>query len=54
MSPEHKSKDEFDQSSHVEHRHSIISVDADLMNDAMEGENREHAEGLWAAVKSHP
>jgi hypothetical protein len=29
-------------------------VDKDLMNDAFDGENREHALGVWAAAKQHP
>lgn len=34
--------------------HSEVLINADLMNDAVDAENREHEEGLWASVKSHP
>lgn len=39
---------------HVNRSNSEVLVDTDLMNDAYEGENREHAEGMWASVKAHP
>lgn len=42
---------------HVEHadifRDDVLRSN-DLMNEAFEGENREHDESIWAAVKSHP
>lgn len=31
-----------------------VLVNQDVMNDAYDGENREHAEGMWASFKSHP
>jgi MFS transporter, SP family, general alpha glucoside:H+ symporter len=34
--------------------HSEVLVNADLMNDAFDGENEEHEQGTWAAIKSHP
>jgi hypothetical protein len=34
--------------------HSEVLVNADLMNDAFDGENREHEMGTWEAVKAHP
>src|SRR4051812_33807425 len=34
--------------------HSEVLVNPDLMNDAVDGENREHEEGMWASFKSHP
>lgn len=34
--------------------HSEVLVNADLMNDAFDGENREHEQGVWAAAKQHP
>lgn len=34
--------------------HSDVLVDQDLMNNAFQAENREHQEGVWTAVKSHP
>jgi MFS transporter, SP family, general alpha glucoside:H+ symporter len=34
--------------------HSEILVNPELMNDAFDGENREHEMGMWAAVKTHP
>lgn len=33
---------------------SEVLVNTDLMNDAVDGENREHAMGVWEAVKGHP
>lgn len=34
--------------------HSDVLVDAHLMQEAFDGENREHEMGLWEAVKTHP
>ena len=39
---------------HVDVAHSKVLADSDLMNDAFDGENEEHEQSLWAAVKSHP
>ncbi|KAJ5150936.1 uncharacterized protein N7482_010188 [Penicillium canariense] len=36
------------------HQSEKIFDNTDLMNDAFEGENQEHAMGVWEAVKSHP
>ncbi|KIW57762.1 hypothetical protein PV05_02322 [Exophiala xenobiotica] len=47
-------KNEMLQADRVEIDHSGIVINPDLMNDAVDGENREHQEGLWASVKSHP
>lgn len=33
---------------------SEILVNADLMKDAFDAENREHEMGVWEAVKTHP
>ncbi len=33
---------------------SELLVDSALMSSAYDGENYEHSQGLWAAVKSHP
>jgi MFS transporter, SP family, general alpha glucoside:H+ symporter len=33
---------------------SEVLANTDLLNDAYDGENREHAMSLWAAAKSHP
>ncbi|OQE76638.1 hypothetical protein PENNAL_c0065G11159 [Penicillium nalgiovense] len=33
---------------------SEVLVNTDLMNDAFDGENREHEMSTWAAIKSHP
>ncbi|KAK2766270.1 hypothetical protein FQN54_007787 [Arachnomyces sp. PD_36] len=33
---------------------SEILANSDLINDAVDGENREHEMGVWAGVKSHP
>jgi len=34
--------------------HEEVLVNEDLMNDAIDGENEEHAMGIWTAVKTHP
>ena len=34
--------------------HSEVLVNQDLMNDAFDGENEEHEQGVWSGVKSHP
>ena len=39
---------------HVEVSQSEVLGNLDLMNDAIEGENREHKMGTWAAVKAYP
>ena len=36
------------------HLQSEILVNPELMHDAFDGENREHAMGTWEAVKTHP
>jgi len=33
---------------------SDVIISADLMDDAVQGENREHNMGMWQAVKDHP
>ncbi|KAK5060119.1 hypothetical protein LTR84_010003 [Exophiala bonariae] len=38
----------------VDTNHSDVLINADLMNDAVDGENREHEMRIWEAVKSHP
>ncbi|KAF7118667.1 hypothetical protein CNMCM5793_008205 [Aspergillus hiratsukae] len=35
-------------------KHDEILVNPDLLNEAVDGENREHEMGLWQSVKSHP
>lgn len=39
---------------HVEVSRSEVLANLDLMNQAIEGENREHQMGIWAAVKAYP
>ena len=34
--------------------HSEVLTNANLMNDAFDGENREHEQGLWESAKNHP
>ena len=34
--------------------HSEVLVNPDFMNDAFQGENREHEMGLWEAAKNYP
>ena len=38
----------------VERRHSSVFVAQDLLNDAVDGENREHAMGIVEAMKTYP
>jgi len=47
-------KGELHHGDQVDIHHSEILVNPDLMSDAVDGENREHEMGMWAAVKSHP
>lgn len=35
-------------------QHDKVLANSDLMNDAFDGEIREHEMGAWAAVKTHP
>lgn len=39
---------------HIDAAGNKTLADADLMNDAFDGENEEHNQGLWQAVKTHP
>ncbi|KAK8074095.1 hypothetical protein PG994_004994 [Apiospora phragmitis] len=39
---------------HVDILHAEVLDSSDLMNDAFDGENHEHSQGLWQSVKSHP
>lgn len=34
--------------------HNEVLTNKDLMNEAIEGENKEHEMGVWAAAKTHP
>lgn len=54
VEPKGEPKGESRRSSHIDVNQSEILVNRDLMNDAVDGENREHEMGMWAAVKSHP
>lgn len=38
----------------VDTHQSGVLINSDLMNDAVDGENREHSMGMWEAAKSHP
>ncbi|OKL56087.1 hypothetical protein UA08_08784 [Talaromyces atroroseus] len=49
-----ETKEEFHKEDETDVQHSEVLANADLMNDAFEGENEEHAQGTWAAVRSHP
>lgn len=35
-------------------KHVEVLANPELMNDAFDGENREHEMGVWEAAKSHP
>ena len=39
---------------HVDEKHSDVLGNKGLMEDAVDGENREHAQTLWEAAKEHP
>ncbi|KAL3952556.1 hypothetical protein ACCO45_012499 [Purpureocillium lilacinum] len=45
--------DSKNEAGHLE-LNSKVLANSDLMNDAVDGENREHEQGLWAAAKEHP
>jgi len=45
---------EKSQAGNVDVRHSEVLYNPDFMSDAVDGENREHAETAWASIKSHP
>jgi SP family general alpha glucoside:H+ symporter-like MFS transporter len=49
-----KPKDEVSEGEQVDTLYPEILVNPDLMGDAVDGENREHEMGMWAAAKSHP
>ncbi|CAI7636538.1 unnamed protein product [Penicillium bialowiezense] len=51
-----KEKDDFGsvEVQHSEVKGSEVLGNQDLMNDAFDGENEEHEEGVWAAFKKHP
>jgi SP family general alpha glucoside:H+ symporter-like MFS transporter len=40
--------------SHNEVKDPVVLGNRDLMNDAFDGENQEHQEGVWASAKAHP
>lgn len=39
---------------HSEVKSSEVLGNQELMNDAFDGENEEHQEGVWAAAQKHP
>jgi SP family general alpha glucoside:H+ symporter-like MFS transporter len=39
---------------HVDVNHDDILMNPDLLNEAVDGENREHEMGLWQSVQAHP
>lgn len=51
---EEKSKIDFQNNDQVGVHHSELMVSADLMTDAVDGENREHEMGMLAAIKQYP
>lgn len=44
----------FEKSHDGDDPHVEILANPELMNDAFDGENREHEMGVWEAAKSHP
>lgn len=54
MSGDMKNQEKVVQAEPADLLHSEV-LDSDLlMNDAIDGENKEHQMGLWAAVKAYP
>lgn len=49
-------KDEVERGTHVDILSTDVKVidNVELLNDAFEGENAEHGEGLWASAMKHP
>ncbi|KAJ5591657.1 uncharacterized protein N7459_002026 [Penicillium hispanicum] len=54
MSSDLETKGEKGELHPVDVQHDEVLANPDLMNDAFEGENREHEMGVWEAVKTHP
>ena len=52
--PELHHGDHVDSLKEKDALHSEVLVNQDLLNDAFNGENHEHEEGVWAAAKGHP
>lgn len=50
--PEKKS--ELEHGGHVDVLHDEVLANAELMNDAVDGENLEHDQTVWEAAKTHP
>lgn len=46
--------DDVVEKSRLEVENAEVLTKPDLMNDAFDGEKREHEMGLWEAAKSHP
>lgn len=42
------------QAEHVDGLKIEALTNPDILNDAYDGENREHAQGMWDEVKAHP
>lgn len=56
-SDDNKTKDELHQGDLVdvhESEKADILDSPDLLNEAFDGENREHEEGVWQSAKNHP
>lgn len=49
-----KPQDEKHQGHQPDIYHPDILINADLMKDAVDGENREHDMGVWMAVRTYP
>ncbi|KAF7553102.1 hypothetical protein G7Z17_g3885 [Cylindrodendrum hubeiense] len=47
-------KDELAKQEQPDILHDEVLANSDLMNDAFDGENREHEMGVWDAAKQHP
>lgn len=47
-------QDDFAVEGKADVDHSEVLKNSDLMNDAFDGENREHELGVWEATKKHP
>ncbi|KAK8067642.1 hypothetical protein PG996_006754 [Apiospora saccharicola] len=49
-----ETKEGLHSDNQVDILHAEVLASSDLMNDAFDGENHEHSQGLWESIKSHP
>lgn len=55
MAPaQYESDEKMPQTDHIDVLKAEALNNPDILNDAYEGEDREHQQGMWEAVKAHP